>query len=184
MTNKINRVLALGFNPREGSEEIKYIFNDGWMCFFWLAIKQGHVVSQYFDLDCIRIGGMARRGLKSPRELWDCFGWASDPAFRSIAMATHEREFREELWELSKKDSAILWYIKGQVLRHKEHGLIRYTGDTQRRADDQHGPKNPIFLKPDQYNSLVMIEDLEKLSLADDEDVSNFEELLCQSQKT
>ena len=64
---RIPRKVILTFDPKEAGGEIKKIFRDDLARTLWLAVKSGHVVSQYFNSMCTEYARVIRKAKqKSP----------------------------------------------------------------------------------------------------------------------
>ena len=58
---RMPRKVILTFDPKEAEWEIKKIFRDDLARTLWLAVKSGHVVSQYFNSMCIEYARVIRK---------------------------------------------------------------------------------------------------------------------------
>lgn len=65
----IPETVTLTFNPEEANEEIRKVFACNLARTLWLAIRPGHIVSQYFHAGCLHYAGVIKKRLAQEEPL-------------------------------------------------------------------------------------------------------------------
>lgn len=169
----IRKVMIIGFDPQTCEDQaVKYLFRMGFAHDLFLAIKSNYLTSDPFPLDCIFIGGMCHiKPLKTPADLEKMMLHGRDLCWSGVR---HNQEFLNALFLRLKCQDHIFTIQKGGIVRHPEHGLMKYTGEKHLGMTGSALNKY-IFMKPDDYATLVAVEDLEVLTAPEDWEVSEFE---------
>lgn len=98
----IREHIKLSFDPEKSSiEEVREVFSNPLARLIWLAVKPGHLTSQYFDFNCLRSAKEVQKVLDSNETL------SGEKVFRILSpfgitpvegiIGPTERDFADEL---------------------------------------------------------------------------------------
>lgn len=104
----ISKKVKLNFNPETADTEIQEIFANDLARTLWLAIRQGHVVSQYFNkniLQCaVMIEDSRKREELNAEELFQIISGC-------IVIGPCEQKFAEELLPFITGEKEIIFIV-------------------------------------------------------------------------
>lgn len=112
----IQEHVELAFDPSHVGEEIQRVFSDDLARTLWLGIKQGHVVSQYFNRAVLEMADEIRRvkttQYLTPAALFQILATTGYPDEQVIGFG--EYNFAEELLPFALGVKTITYEIKAK----------------------------------------------------------------------
>ena len=110
----IKELYTLSFDPNKAEPAIQRVFKDRIARTIWLAIKGQHLVSQYFNQDCVDIARWMRQRLKA-KERMDG-GVLFNMLSRVGVLGTEEQDFAERLIPYVSGEKKIAWIVASKEM--------------------------------------------------------------------